>query len=228
MIIGIQGVQGSGKSTLVANACQHNSRYACVSIDDFYLPKHTLDTLQHIPEYKYRGNPGTHDLDDILLTLDTFKQTRSCTVPVYDKTLHSGLGDRAGRRGIVDKDVLFLEGWCLGFVSLDVDTNVDRHVRAYEAMHSRLDGLVILQPPFLEIVYEWRRQAETRLSDVELRSFIDMYMPTYRTYLPQLYNRPPVVPAWLIPMTAERIPTLQIQGEGSLCDVVRHLISSTI
>lgn len=209
MIVGIQGVQGSGKTTLVTRLCRaHPNRYAAISIDDFYLPKRELDSvLPATPEYAYRGNPGTHEIEALVQVLHDFRRGRPCRVPVYDKTCHAGRGDRVGSRDLPSHaPVLLVEGWCLGFTSSSQSSSsiVDRHVASYERIHRCFDAMVLLQPPSLDIVYEWRKEAETHLAPADLQRFLDMYMPTYKTYLPTLYASPPVRPVLFLQLDAER------------------------
>lgn len=68
MVVGLNGIQGVGKTTLV-NALQqeleeqHGLRVVVCSIDDFYLPHHEQVALaRHRPEdalLQHRGQPGT-------------------------------------------------------------------------------------------------------------------------------------------------------------------------
>lgn len=198
MIIGIQGVQGSGKSTLVQNLCQ-NSNYESVSIDDFYLPKHQLDSLYYYtkdPAYKVRGNPGTHDIKLLLNTIERFKNRKRSQVPVYDKYAYDGKGDRMGFRTLHPCSVLFVEGWCIGFQALDTRTNIDNALKTYEKMYKYFDSILVLKPPSFDVVYTWREEAESKvrnqgkacMSTKEVASFIDTYMPTYLAYTPKLYE----------------------------------------
>ena len=57
MIVGIQGVQGSGKTTL----CQNLSKnYEVISLDDFYFSNRYIENLYYYtkePLWRYRGNP---------------------------------------------------------------------------------------------------------------------------------------------------------------------------
>ncbi|KAL9936614.1 hypothetical protein V8E36_004682 [Tilletia maclaganii] len=171
LIVGIQGPQGIGKSTLVKNlvatlADEHRVRAVALSIDDLYLPHHALLELkQRHPSNRLlhgRGLPGTHDLElgaSILSQLkngEAASSTRTIRLPVYDKSLHNGAGDRLpesawptltlpprsqGQEGDNPPlDLFLLEGWCLGFNSLptsDLKQRVERARQVSSASNGR-------------------------------------------------------------------------------------------
>jgi len=182
LFVGVQGVQGSGKSTACAAMVQWletqgRHRAATLSLDDFYLPHHAL-------QGKIRGPPGTHDLELMRTTLLRIMsaQTQDILVPVYDKSAHGGQGDRAsqGRPLKLPLDVLFLEGWCMGFTG-------DAFARYEREVYPLLDALIWLDAP-IECAYEWRERAEAArreagdeaMTSEEVRRFVDEYMPFYR------------------------------------------------
>lgn len=216
IIVGLQGVQGTGKSTLaeelVASSRAATSTthiVATLSLDDFYLPHDALSSLaaDH-DEFRVRGNPGTHDVHALDEALDAFAQGGAhMRVPVYDKAARGGRGDRVGWKHVScrsDSDdarcVLLLEGWCVGFHpdAEDGHTVVDSALQRYSTTWGRLDGLIVLEPPRLDIVYAWREESEAArrragqgaMTEEEVRRFVDVYMPTYARYLPTLkWNR---------------------------------------
>lgn len=218
MIIGVQGVQGSGKSTLVENLCKKNALYDAISFDDFYLSHDTLQKQFYFTREKrwqQRGNPGTHEIKLITSVLRDFKKrSKDIRVPIYDKSVHSGQGDRVGFRHLSnDCNVLFIEGWCLGFVSKGLNDVVDNKVKEYEGIHQFIDALIILKPPHLEIVYEWREEAELSrrndkkgMSKEQIKKFVDMYMWCYNEYLTDLYDRPPIRLCLTVSLDSSRFP----------------------
>lgn len=124
MLLGINGAQGTGKSTLAdfvglaANA-MHGWQCAVLSIDDFYLTRSERAALAKKvhPLLATRGVPGTHDVPLLRSTLDTLAQLGSndrLALPRFDKAID----DRAPRtdcpvvRGPLD--LVILEGWCVG------------------------------------------------------------------------------------------------------------------
>jgi len=174
MIVGLQGVQGCGKSYVGARL---GDDWETLSLDDFYLPNLSCT----------RGPPGTHDIDWLKRVIDDWKMgVRDIRVPVFDKTLRKGQGDRCGTRRLnAHAKHLLVEGWCIGFIPLGQDDCV---VRKYDTiLRARLDRLVVLHPPSLNVVYSWRLQSETVLDDASVRAFVDRYMPYYYAYLPRLH-----------------------------------------
>ncbi|TIB00317.1 hypothetical protein E3P96_02673 [Wallemia ichthyophaga] len=132
---------GSGKSTIVNELTEELERSGLrtvhFSLDDLYLThreqlelsaKHPANKL-----YKHRGLSGTHDM---VLAKDIFQQLRESwnapahshiDIPVYDKSLHSGQGDRKAKgewRSINLQPsnpirVVIFEGWSVGFRPLE-------------------------------------------------------------------------------------------------------------
>jgi D-glycerate 3-kinase len=123
-VIGILGCQGSGKTTtshILETLIREYLKTPVVSfsIDDFYLPLSDRLVLQQKHSFlKYRGPPGTHDiglLEEILSAL-TSSGTETVQVPVFDKSLHDGQGDRSSTPKIVQKPMRYciFEGWFNG------------------------------------------------------------------------------------------------------------------
>lgn len=174
MIVGLQGVQGCGKSYIGAHLGQE---WETLSLDDFYFPN-----LSHT-----RGPPGTHDIHWLKRVLDEWKMgRRDICVPVFDKTLRNGQGNRSGTRRLSSHAKhLLIEGWCIGFVPLHEH---DWNVREYDSiLRPRLDRLIVLHPPSLNVIYSWRLQSEAVLDDKSVRAFVDTYMEYYRSYFPRLH-----------------------------------------
>ena len=114
MIIGIHGVQGSGKTYLISKL---EEKFGCnsVSIDDFYFPFEHLENIYRDSGellWSVRGNTGTHDVKLILECFENFKNNKEFRVPVYDKHAKNAKGDRVGWKTIKPRDVLLFEGWC--------------------------------------------------------------------------------------------------------------------
>lgn len=136
IILGITGLQGSGKSTwaskivsLLAEGPYH-LRAIAVSLDDFYKAH---DGLVHVRErnpenklYRTRGQPGTHDEQlaaGFWATLRDWNGEGELRIPSFDKSRFDGAGDRApqeewpSEKGKID--VVVFEGWCVGFRPLE-------------------------------------------------------------------------------------------------------------
>ncbi|KAK1767983.1 putative d-glycerate 3-kinase [Phialemonium atrogriseum] len=135
-IIGLNGVQGVGKTTLVKALAEtledrEGLKTLVVSIDDFYL-RHAdqLALAAAHPDnalVQNRGEPGTHDIALARRFFDALCSGAPAHIPQYDKSAYSGLGDRAPESewvsingpGQPKVEVAILEGWCVGFRPLD-------------------------------------------------------------------------------------------------------------
>lgn len=124
LIIGINGAQGSGKSTLcdflrlILEQC-HSQRVAVLSIDDLYLTRAERQALAREvhPLLSTRGVPGTHDVELGLATLNRLRAAAASDLtplPAFDKASDD-------RRPAEDwpvfrgrPDILLFEGWCVG------------------------------------------------------------------------------------------------------------------
>ncbi|KAI0412025.1 P-loop containing nucleoside triphosphate hydrolase protein [Xylaria grammica] len=149
-ILGVSGLQGSGKSTwakaltdLLNNTFKINTR--TVSLDDFY---HDHDTLRAVrdanadnPLLRTRGQPGTHDE---ALALEFFSSLNDASrgptlIPVFDKSRFGGEGDRVdeGQWEAIPRaprlEVLIFEGWCVGFQPLSDEELVAKVSTARDA-----------------------------------------------------------------------------------------------
>lgn len=195
LVLGINGPQGCGKSTLAAALVSRGRGWVTVSIDDFYLTRgeqvalatrHPDDPLMQV-----RGGPGTHDVSLGVATLDALAGGSGVArVPVYDKSAHGGKGDRAGWREVaLPVDVVIVEGWMLGF-----------DLPGYEAWTSRLDAMIQLRVEDPRTVVDWRIDAERRMralrgsgmSDEETEAYITRFLPFYSEHPERLAKNPPV------------------------------------
>ena len=124
VLIGINGSQGSGKTTLCDYLCavlaaRHDLAAVALSLDDFY---HTRAERQRLarkvhPLLATRGVPGTHDSGLLQHTLDQLLiagRHDPVAIPRFDKAQDE-------RRPRSDWDaagpevcIVLLEGWCLG------------------------------------------------------------------------------------------------------------------
>ncbi|KAF4126823.1 D-glycerate 3-kinase [Geosmithia morbida] len=146
-IIGLNGIQGAGKTTLVTALSSALDRHGLptlvCSIDDFYLPHADQVALasSHADNalVQHRGEPGTHDLALARRCLDAVVAGQPTRIPVYDKSAFGGAGDRlpesewrpVNQHGPVLRAVI-LEGWCVGFRALsdaDVECRRSAHPR---------------------------------------------------------------------------------------------------
>ena len=193
IIVGLNGAQGSGKSTLSQYLSQMMPMQLGVdchvlSIDDFYLSmakRKKLAASVH-PLLAIRGVPGTHDVPRLLDALAGFIEpaVQSVMVPIFDKLKD----DRTRRVHKIQKSakptIVLFEGWCVGVpaqrqLALSVpassfefsnDNNGvwrsyvnERLGTDYVDVFKLLDRLSMLKPPRFEAVYDWRVDQEIRL-----------------------------------------------------------------
>ena len=140
LVIGINGLQGSGKTTLTTalikslSAPPYSLTTVALSTDDLYLT-HTEQlrlaaSNPDNPLLEFRGNPGTHDLN---LGAETLKRIITehkhalanppakiiVPLPAYDKSLNNGRGDRLPQSqwpsARMPVDIVLFEGCYLGF-----------------------------------------------------------------------------------------------------------------
>jgi D-glycerate 3-kinase len=239
VVIGIQGPQGAGKTTLTRALLQELGGQApefgvrplndgvrpfndgvrplavtAVSIDDFYktraeqLAVSAANPLN--PYLEHRGYPGTHDISLGTRTLRELRAGKAAHVPVYDKSAHGGRGDRAPEsewRLIPDPlDIVFIEGWMLGFEPVADSAISDPNLRAvnarladYAAWYAEIDAWVILRAHDPEYVLTWRVEAEEKmkaagkpgLSRADIEDYIRRFLPAYRTWGGAPANVPP-------------------------------------
>ncbi|WP_439639097.1 kinase [Nevskia sp.] len=158
-LIGLNGAQGSGKSTAAAFlaaelASRHGLTAAVLSIDDFYLPRadrQRLATQVH-PLFITRGVPGSHDVALGMATLQAVRALGAghpLALPRYSKADDDRLPETRwpGLEGPVD--LILFEGWCVGTPAQD-GAALDTPVNALEADEDR-DG-------------RWRRRVNAQLA----------------------------------------------------------------
>ncbi|KAK3662746.1 hypothetical protein LTR22_006362 [Elasticomyces elasticus] len=146
--VGLNGVQGAGKTTLVTTLSKtlssppHNLRTVVLSIDDLYLPHSEQEALAKAhpenPLVQHRGQPSTHDIKlGVRLFEALAKSETNIKLPSYDKSAFSGSGDRrpesewetVNTDGQPPVEVVVFEGWCVGFRPLS-DEEVQRKWQA--------------------------------------------------------------------------------------------------
>ncbi len=208
-IIGFSGLPGSGKSTLgfwIDNVASELSLdIKVISLDDFYLPSNEMDiAIEGNPWNVPRGFPGSHSIDLLNNSLDTFLKTGMFKCPIFDKSLRDGKGDRSGWCELKPK-VLILEGWFVGCEPIsnlhDIDyssenkfnlclTQFEKDFRIsiqdsllnYTKIWKRLDKIWHLKTSDFNHTIKWKTQQEEEmiklkgsgLKDKRLSNFIRM------------------------------------------------------
>lgn len=143
LVVGINGAQGSGKSTLCrfleVMLAQEGLRAATLSLDDLYLTRGQRAALARDvhPLFATRGVPGTHDVELGLAVIGDLLAGRDLALPRFDKARD----DRSPRveRIAGPVDVLLLEGWCVG-ARPQAAADLAAPVNALEATEDR-DGI---------------------------------------------------------------------------------------
>lgn len=126
-LLGINGAQGTGKSTLADFIADYARQLpqdkklevAVVSIDDFYLTKadrNDLASRVH-PLLSTRGVPGTHDLPLAFQCLSRLLAgDAQVALPRFDKSVDDRQDENLWPRTSAPVDLIILEGWCVGSV----------------------------------------------------------------------------------------------------------------
>lgn len=159
-IIGINGAQGSGKSTLckllqIVLEEGFYKRVVTFSIDDIYLPRverKALATKVH-PLLETRGVPGTHDVAlglQLLTGLRVLESGQSIDIPVFDKAIDDRSPKEDFRQVTGPVDLVLFEGWCVGTVA-----------QRAEALPIAVNSLERLEDP----EKTWRNYVNQKLQD---------------------------------------------------------------
>jgi D-glycerate 3-kinase len=204
-IIGISALPGTGKTTLgkwlESISLKLKFKLSVISIDDFYLPSEEMEfAIKNNPWNVSRGFPGSHSIDLMKEKLLKWKTDGQLNVPVFDKSLRKGLGDRAHWRE-ESPDLLIIEGWFLGVkpLSIDLDNSekispplsvfessyrnkIQNNLDQYLDVWNMIDQIWHLKPLKFEYFNEWKSNQEksmqfksgSSLKDDNLSNFLRM------------------------------------------------------
>lgn len=189
--IGINGSQGSGKSTFTDFiqsylSTLHNLNVAVISLDDFYYPKKVRNALaQEIhPLMVTRGVPGTHDTNLMQSVLAKLKRGEHTKLPRFNKATDEPHPDPHWPEVVEPVDIVILEGWCWGVMpqnkyqlakpinKLEHNEDDQAHWRTYvnqqlateyQPLYSIFDFWLMLQAPSFNCVTTWRKEQEHKL-----------------------------------------------------------------
>ena len=204
-LIGISALPGTGKSTLgnwlESISLTLNFKICVISIDDFYLPSNEMElAIKNNPWNVSRGFPGSHSIDLMKEKLQKWKVDGQLNIPVFDKSLRNGLGDRSHWRK-EEPDLLIIEGWFLGVHPLKIDSinteiispklstyecsyrkNIQFNLNHYSDIWNLIDQTWHLKPLKFEYMNEWKSNQEknmllkrgSALNDKKLSDFLRM------------------------------------------------------
>ena len=204
-IIGISALPGTGKTTLgkwlEAISLKLNFKIAVISIDDFYLPSNEMQlAIKDNPWNVSRGFPGSHSAKLMHEKLLNWKINGELNVPVFDKSLRNGLGDRSHWR-LDNPDLLILEGWFLGvnpstnflddhiFITPSLSSHeyayrftIQENLKSYIDTWRLIDNIWHLKPLKFSYMNQWKTFQEKEmffkkgksLQDEKLNNFLRM------------------------------------------------------
>ena len=204
-IIGVSALPGTGKTTLgkwlESISTEFNFKISVISIDDFYLPSQEMElAIKNNPWNVSRGFPGSHSVSLMKDKLIKWKIDGKLNVPVFDKSLRNGLGDRAYWRQ-ESPDLLIIEGWFLGVKPFSINSNnveeifpplsstessyrliIQKNLEQYLDIWNLLDQIWHLKPLKFEYMNLWKSIQEKKmllkrgsaLQDEKLINFLRM------------------------------------------------------
>ena len=195
-LIGLSALPGTGKTylgTLIKKISSNlNINIVVISIDDFYLPLEERERLiKGNPWNVSRGFPGTHSTDLMLEKLLQWKDTGILNVPVFDKSLRNGLGDRS--HWITNKpDLVILEGWFLcveplssfkeednsnsfALTSSEVNyrSQIQKNLTSYINVWKIIDKIWHLKPREFNYMDRWKIQQEEEMLKIKGSALVD-------------------------------------------------------
>lgn len=192
--VGINGCQGSGKSTLtdfiaMYLTTQYQLNVVVMSLDDFYYSSKKRKSLaQDIhPLLATRGVPGTHDVVELKKVLNQLKESRTgFSINKFNKATDEPYPEADWDCIEQPADIIIVEGWCWGVKPQtttqliapinELECNHDKtgewrnYVNqqlkmAYEPLYKKMDFWLALQAPSFDCVYQWRLEQEQKLKD---------------------------------------------------------------
>lgn len=219
LCLGINGAQGTGKSTLslfikIFLEKIENLSVEIISIDDLYLTKKERVQLS-LDIHKLfitRGVPGTHDVEmgcNFIKSCLEKNYTNLC-LPRFDKLIDDRLPKNEWL--CIDKkvDVLILEGWCVGakaqedkYLVKSINTleenydsegiwrkySNDQLRESYQSLFELCSFLIMLKAPSFEVIYDWRLKQEMRTKFTSDEKLSRRMNPDEITFFVQHYER---------------------------------------
>jgi D-glycerate 3-kinase len=192
LVIGLNGAQGSGKTTLGdflvhALTTEYGLNVVGISLDDFYLTKQQrLDLSKSVhPLFETRGVPGTHDLPLAMSTLQSLIDGKETRIPRFNKALDDRFDEKEWDVIPSGVDVIVFEGWCNGAEAQfpeelstpvnQLENDEDKELvwrkyinqqllNHYPYLFNLVDQWIMLKAPSFDCVYNWRLEQEHKLA----------------------------------------------------------------
>lgn len=190
--VGVNGCQGSGKSTLCDFLAYyleqaHALSVATLSLDDFYLSQSDRNALSikvH-PLLKTRGVPGTHDVKLAKQTFNRLKDYGTVSIPRFNKATDNPFPVAQWPIINAPVDVILVEGWCWGAPAQsnqdlvspinELEENADslgtwrqyvnrQLATEYQTLFDQMQYWIMLKGPSFEHVFKWRCEQEHKLA----------------------------------------------------------------
>lgn len=190
--LGINGCQGSGKSTLSEFLAwffeEQKVNAVVLSLDDFYHDRSTRQTLSETvsPLLATRGVPGTHNTKSMANTLSALAEKRSVTIPRFNKAQDNPFPESNWSTVKAPLKIVIMEGWCWGVqpqtplqlrypvnaLEAEQDPNliwrkwINQQIQEhYVPLYQMMDYWVMLKAPSFDSVFKWRLEQEQKLAD---------------------------------------------------------------
>lgn len=190
--VGVNGSQGSGKSTLSEFLKDYlTETYAVnvvvMSLDDFYFSRieRQIIAADVHPLFATRGVPGTHNMCLAKTVLHALQGQQPTTIPRFNKATDDPHPSSVWTKVSSAVDVVIFEGWCWGVepqtyeqlthpvntfeATEDVNGDWRNHANLqlslyYQPLYSLMDKWVMLKAPSFADVYSWRLEQEQKLN----------------------------------------------------------------
>lgn len=191
-VVGINGAQGIGKSTLaelfaLILITQYDTVTIQLSIDDFYKTHRERQAMakQIHPLFATRGVPGTHDIQ---MGIDLFEAIEdneaTIKIPRFSKATDDRYPVSEWEAFEQTPEIVLFEGWCVGSLPQSQQDLIEpinaleksedpkglwrekiNHAlkHEYQKLFSLIDFLVFLKAPDYECIFSWRLEQEHKL-----------------------------------------------------------------